>query len=38
MAAQEESAKLNDMEGVDPADFLPEPQSLKSLAKLNATI
>ena len=35
LAAQAEFvAMLNDMEGYDPTDFLPEPQSLKNIKKL----
>jgi hypothetical protein len=30
--------KTNDMEGSDPAEFLPEPQSIKSLAKLSEPV
>ena len=34
ITAQMKASELNDMEGYDPSDFLPEPQSLKSILKL----
>ena len=35
LAAQDEAAtKLNDMEGHDPSDFIPEPQSLRAIKRL----